>query len=517
MIHSLGPRKQSVAHDFIVRGTLKTCPTTIVRQLFFLQSLAPHSTRGLPDMKPLGSVAIRRRYCEARGVGGSCGWKLEDKGVSVGRLQSGDASPHSKGAFRFGLFLVLACVGLWGVNGVVAAEAGGDSAQPQLELTITGPQKAAVGSDVTFEIAVRNAGKIAAKDLLIVDRFDAGLEHEAAVSPIERDLKDLQPGESQRLGVAFRVTRPGQLVQRVEITRQGKSVLATRSSLIATGPAATTDSAAGTSPPAEQPPKTSPSPTANDDFPDGQPKDGPPSAEEKMPDLGSPLVDNVVELKRLHEKFPVWIDRKQHRVIVIGLVCQRQVPLELFACLRGSKEHESVLTVPTKASIVHAALLAVGAEAGSPVQFRPKYAPARGTEIEITCVWKDAQGKRQSARAQEWVRATKTGKTMEYPWVFGGSRFMKSPFDGKTHYQADAEGDFICVSNFPGAMLDLPVQSTSTDAELMFDAFTEHIPPRGTSVTLILAPKLAKPDANGPSPATNPAGPSASMLRPQQR
>jgi hypothetical protein len=105
-------------------------------------------------------------------------------------------------------------------------------------------------------------------------------------------------------------------------------------------------------------------------------------------------------------------------------------------------------------------------------------------------VWKDAHGKRQTARAQDWVRNSKTGKAMQYPWVFGGSRFQKNEVTGETYYQADADGDLICVSNFPGAMLDLPIQSTSSDTELLFEGFAEHIPPRGTPVTLILTPKL---------------------------
>jgi len=54
---------------------------------------------------------------------------------------------------------------------------------------------------------------------------------------------------------------------------------------------------------------------------------------------------------------------------------------------------------------------------------------------------------------------------------------------------ADVSGDLICVSNFPDSVLDLPIQSTDSDASLLFEAFTEHIPSRGTPVTLVLAPK----------------------------
>jgi len=379
---------------------------------------------------------------------------------------------------------------------------------PQFQLKITGPLKAAVGSRVTLDLVVINAGKTPAAKLLVTDDFGPGLEHDAAPSPIEHDLKDLGPGESQRLSLTFRVTRPGKLTHLVQVRQEGKVVTGLRSSVIAEGPepasAGKEPQPAAASKGAEKPAKTAaqakPAKTAsNDDFPEITPRDEPPQ-EEKVPDLGPPLVDATENLRRLNAKYPVWIDRKQNRVILVGAVCQRQVPLELFACLRASKEHEAVVSVPTKAAFVHAALLAVGAEAGAPVQFRPKYVPASGREIEITCVWKDAQGKRQTARAQDWVRNAKTGKAMEHPWVFGGSRFLKNPVTGETYYQADADGDLICVSNFPGAMLDLPIESTASDADRLFEAFTEHIPPRGTPVTLILTPKPKKP-AEKPSQA----------------
>ncbi len=212
-------------------------------------------------------------------------------------------------------------------------------------------------------------------------------------------------------------------------------------------------------------------------------------AEEKLPDLGPVLVDKPEELKRLHPKYPVWLDAKNKRVVVQGAVCSRECPLELFACLRASKDYESVVSVPGKASIIHAGLLAAGAEPGSPVQFRPTFAPPRGTEIEVTVVWKDAKGARQTARAQDWVREVKAKKAMSQSWVFGGSRVLKDNETGETAYYADLTGELICVSNFAAAMIDVPMESTSVDADLLFEAFTERIPPRGTPVTLILTPK----------------------------
>jgi len=209
---------------------------------------------------------------------------------------------------------------------------------------------------------------------------------------------------------------------------------------------------------------------------------------EKPRDLGPPLVDRPEALKKLHPLYPVWIDLADKQVVLVGEICQTNVPLEMFACLRGTKEHESIVAVPTEASIVHAGLLAVGAKAGKPVQFMPMYVPATGSEIDITVRWKNEKGQVQTARAQDWVREMKTGKALDQSWIFGGSGFWKDESTAKEYYQAEG-GDFICVSNFPSAMLDLPIESSESNADLLFQAFSERIPPRGTPVTLILKPK----------------------------
>ena len=404
---------------------------------------------------------------------------------------------------------------------------------PTLELKIDGPAKAAVDGKVTFEVLVTNVGKTPARGLLVIDHFGSGLEHAVGQSPIERPLADLAPGKSQRVGLTFRVARSGRLAHTVQVTSGGKVVASARSSLSAAAAKAEPVEAKPEKPAspnpkeptppkppaAEEQPETPPSiipgikPAPGSAFPEIKPKMDKDvdrdRAEGEFPDLGPPLVDNPNDLTRLHPKYPVWIDRKNKRVVVQGAVCSRECPLELFACLRTSKDYESVVAVPGKASLVHAGLLGAGAKEGSPVQFRPTYTPARGSEIDVTVVWKDDQGKRQTARAQDWVREVKTKKAMNYPWVFGGSRILKDPETGEKAYYADLTGELICVSNFPSAMLDLPIESTSSDAELLFETFTERIPPRGTPVTLILTPKPKKatpttpkqpPDDKGASP-----------------
>ena len=238
------------------------------------------------------------------------------------------------------------------------------------------------------------------------------------------------------------------------------------------------------------------SPPAPEKKPEETPMDFPKPSEVddtwRMPkpepwNLGPPLVDGVDKLKPLDPERPVWLDMENKSVVLVGKVCQREVPLELFACIRGTKEHEAIVVADVKALTVHAGLLAVGGEPGNPVQFNPEYVPVRGTEIEVTVRWKDAEGKVQTARAQDWIQNTQTSKAMTEPWVFGGSGFWVEP-TGEKMYQAES-GDFICVANFGTAMLDVPVESSQANHMLMYRAFTERIPPLETPVTLILTPK----------------------------
>ena len=76
-------------------------------------------------------------------------------------------------------------------------------------------------------------------------------------------------------------------------------------------------------------------------------------------------------MKRLDPQCNAWIDPKYKRVVVDGEVCLVEGPLEMFACLKGTKEHESIIAVDCKAFVLHAALLAVAhGQRTCPVQSR---------------------------------------------------------------------------------------------------------------------------------------------------
>lgn len=90
---------------------------------------------------------------------------------------------------------------------------------PELDVRVgvAGSDTVMVGEKVTFQITVTNRSSRPAAGLMITDRFDAGLEHEAAASPIEKELGQLAGGQSTTIGVTFRAKHAGRLCNHVEV------------------------------------------------------------------------------------------------------------------------------------------------------------------------------------------------------------------------------------------------------------------------------------------------------------
>ncbi len=189
------------------------------------------------------------------------------------------------------------------------------------------------------------------------------------------------------------------------------------------------------------------------------------------------------DCKPLHRENRIWINRDEQVVILDGYVAQRQVPLELFACPVGTKEHESIVAVFARAQLVHAGLLAIDARPGSTATFDP-FKPAHGTTVRVYVLWLDNEGKTKGTLAQNWIRTSGTKRPMVWDWVFAGSKIYKDD-EGKEHYLGDS-GELISVSNFTTSTMDVAVKSDQSNSNLMFEAFTDHIPPKNTPVRLVL-------------------------------
>jgi len=181
----------------------------------------------------------------------------------------------------------------------------------------------------------------------------------------------------------------------------------------------------------------------------------------------------------------------KRRVRVNAYVCLRMGQLEQFLTRRRTKEHEAILAADVDARDIHTALTLARAEAGQPVKFQPDYRPASGTPIKVFLEYTDKDKKTVRLPAQDWIRNARTKKLLDSDWVFAGSVLIPDPLEPKKKpFYAANDGDVICISNFDTAMLDLPINSSKSNDDLQFEAFTERIPAVETPVQVVLEPVL---------------------------
>lgn len=264
----------------------------------------------------------------------------------------------------------------------------------------------------------------------------------------------------------------------------------------------------------------------------------------------------------LNKQGTVLLDVDGKRLLLKSKVCLREGVLEMFCCLKQTKEHESILSIDSEAYVIHTGLLALGAKTGSPVKFQPEHTPPKGTRIRIFCQWTDKDGKKHREPAEKWIRNSsrrflveqfddkpagldlKEGSELKWdeknkelywyghmsekqrdsflamskdakyrkaikkffvrtqpheledPWVFAGSGFFVDEANGTKSYLAEG-GDLICVANFASATLDLAAKSSATgEGNLMWEAWSDRIPPVGTEVLLELVPEFGEKPAD---------------------
>ena len=98
----------------------------------------------------------------------------------------------------------------------------------------------------------------------------------------------------------------------------------------------------------------------------------------------------------------IKIDGVNKTVDVDATICLDQGALELIACTKDTKEHESIVMVESKAVHIHMAMLLIGAVPGNPAmqkevgegeEKRWMFFPARGQPVRVSIVHKDEAGK----------------------------------------------------------------------------------------------------------------------------
>jgi len=210
-------------------------------------------------------------------------------------------------------------------------------------------------------------------------------------------------------------------------------------------------------------------------------------------------------------RISIRVDRKKRIVDIDAVVCLREGDwLELLACAKGTKEHESILSIKAAPSEVHGALLLIGLKEGTPLRYikvkgKRKLMDPQGPRVAVTLVYKNDKGKTVEVPAHEWVVNQKTGKQLnDNIWLFSGSFFdrYKVPkklgsdeFVIKERYAADLNGTIISLVNFGDDVLSRDTNLTDKTDEGVWGVATKKVPKLGTKVIIRIRPAAkVKPD-----------------------
>jgi hypothetical protein len=217
----------------------------------------------------------------------------------------------------------------------------------------------------------------------------------------------------------------------------------------------------------------------------------------------------------------IKINTEAWSVDVDATVSLRHGLLELIACTKDSKEHESVIAVNAKPSHIHTALLLIGATPGNPAmrkiigegeEARFIDLPPRGGLVDVYLVIDTEDGKKEFPINQFIVKASDDfyqdppkedpdQKPEFYPthtFMFTGSVLVEHGEDQPRQYVADYSGNVIALVTFGDELLSTPEIHDDANHALVWEVRSDKLPELDSPVILRLKPQRApKPQDEG--------------------
>ncbi len=90
-----------------------------------------------------------------------------------------------------------------------------------LKVGVEGPAAGAVGAPVAYKITASNPGTGPATGVMLNAKFDAALEHETKLNPVESKVGTLGPGESRAVALALTPRQAGELANVMTVRADG--------------------------------------------------------------------------------------------------------------------------------------------------------------------------------------------------------------------------------------------------------------------------------------------------------
>jgi len=244
---------------------------------------------------------------------------------------------------------------------------------------------------------------------------------------------------------------------------------------------------------------------------------------------GKPATRPAAKPPRKNVKLPGLVINFQKRCVDLeGFICLEEGTLELIACTKGSKEHESIVAIKAKPMHLHAALLLLGANPGNPAMRKPidKQGtrwidiPPKGDPVDVYLVFDSGKGKMVERPISDFVAPA--GRELDeevgdddadadedndlpHTFLFAGS-LLRNNGPGPRTYLSDESGNVISIATFGDEVLCLPGVHGRQNGSLMWQVDATDLPKAGSKVTLRLrlkiklapkAPKVAPPRPAG--------------------
>lgn len=178
---------------------------------------------------------------------------------------------------------------------------------------------------------------------------------------------------------------------------------------------------------------------------------------------------------------------QSQRVVVAGEVqLRRSQAVELVACARGGKTHESIFLLKCRPSDLNAALLLIGCKFESGPRYFQDPAKPVGTRVVAEVEW-TADGKPVRHRVEDLCWDARVGRPMpRIAWVYVGSKFARDPVTGEEVFVADRERNLITTLHDPFGLLDNPLPSGGDVTPGRFVSNPQVVPPQGTAITVTI-------------------------------
>jgi len=83
--------------------------------------------------------------------------------------------------------------------------------KPVLSFDYTGPTNAVIGTEVSYNLVVKNIGTATAKNVVVTHPVPTGMSHHTGKSELSFDVADLAPGQGKPLAVTFKANQRGKV------------------------------------------------------------------------------------------------------------------------------------------------------------------------------------------------------------------------------------------------------------------------------------------------------------------